>query len=334
MFSYLSNQPFVEYVLERGNIPFIVRGNLECADSIDFSPLLNIRTFPPTESLKVTKRKADGATEDIFIRELHEETVFSGEIDLAEKTPRGIAMALWAIERWADFLCLALGNPRIQVEVQLPVNVVITMSGFKLGAEALVRWASFVISHSELEDHERPRIASALWWYRKGCAAANYSLFESYTAYWNCLEIMCSVSGNKIKKGTTVDEQIQGYLNSKKSIRAGDILHCFNNFVNYSIAQQMKDALKDLIGEEQGTECIYQCFEIKPENNRLYQIRNDINHGNIRENSAEDYQRVYLRGMLLEHIVMAALCAKLKYPISIGGLGINDLWKSIAEPFK
>lgn len=144
------------------------------------------------------------------------------------------------------------------------------------------------------------------------------------TAYWNCLEILCGVSGNKSNQGETIDSQIQNYLKSKKEITAGHILHCYNNFVNYSIKEQMKDALKAMIGDEQASHVIYQCFEIKPDEDRLYQIRNDINHGNIRENSGHDYEKVYYRGMLLWHIVMSLIHQKLGHPISIG-MSVNKL---------
>lgn len=330
MFSYLGDEAFVEFVLKKGSIPFIVRGTLECEANFNFSPVVGIQVSGPTFHLEVIGETTQQTTPiTVFVNELSEEVVFPGEIELPEKTTEGISKALYALELWADLLCLAVGNPKIKIEVQLPVQAVITAES-RLELASFERWAELAVSHFQLEDNERKRVASALWWYRKACAAAYYSVFDSYTAYWNCLEILCNVSGSKINKGQEVDEAIQNYLEGKKEIKAGHILECYNKFVNYSMKSQMKDALKNMPGEEQAEQLVYQCFEIVPEEDRLYQIRNDINHGNIQENSAQDRKRVYLRGMLLSNVVMTLLYHKLGHPISIG-MDINALAEKLSE---
>ena len=324
MLSYLNDKSFVELALESGSIPFIVRGTLECEDNFSFSPAVDILVSGPTFDLEVIGESTEQKKlVEIFVNELSEEVVFPGEIELPERTVEGISKALYALELWADLLCLAVGNPKIKVEVQRPVQAVITSTS-KLELASFEMWEKLTASHLQLEDGERKRVASALWWYRKACSAAYYSVFDSYTAYWNCLEILCNVSGSKINKGPKVDEAIQNYLKSKKTVEAGHILECYNRFVNYSIARQMQDALRAMIGEEQAKQVIYQCFEISPKQDRLYQIRNDINHGNIHENLVRDYERVYVRGMLLSHVVMTLLYYKLGHPISIG-MDINTV---------
>lgn len=81
----------------------------------------------------------------------------------------------------------------------------------------------------------------------------------------------------------------------------------------HNIQKQMRNRLlkADFISSEDAKQIIFQCFEVAPPKDRLSQIRNDINHGNIRENSGVDYKRVYFRGMLLQTIVMKLLYAKL-----------------------
>jgi len=330
MFNYLKDKSFVEFVLNRDNIPFIVRGTLECKAHFDFNPVVGIRVSGPTLHLKVIgedeNQKVMG---NYHVDELTDEAIFPGEIDLPEKNITGISKALYGLELWANFLCLAVGNPKIKVEIQRPVNAVI-VSRSKLDGPALDRWAELINVHFQLDDAERKKVTSALWWYRKACAAAYYSVFDSYTANWNCLEILCSVSGSRINKGSKVDEAIQNYLKGRKRIKAGHILECFNKYVNYSIVRQMKDALTNEIGKEQAKQLVYQCFEILPEENRLYQIRNDINHGNIHENSERNYERVYLRGMLLSEVVMMLLYRKLGHPISVG-MDINTLAEGLSN---
>ncbi len=331
MFSYVLDDAFVEFVLERGSVPFIVRGSLECEANFSFNPIIGVRISGPTYRLKVVGENPEQEDPiNIFVNELYEEAVFSGEIEIPKSTKQGIVRALWALERWADFLCLAMGNPKIRVEVQRPVTAVIT-SRRKMDPAALGRWGKLTAFHSQLKEGERRRIANALWWYRKACAAAYYSVFDSYTAYWNCLEILCNTSGSRLNKGPGVDEAIQDFLRGKTRIKAGHILECYNRFVNYSIPRQMKDALKPVLGEEQSEQFIHQCFEIQPKEDRLYQIRNDINHGNIRENTSQDLERVYLRGMLLSNVVMSLLHSKLGHPISIG-MDINTLAENLANP--
>jgi hypothetical protein len=332
MFSYLDDKAFVDFVLEKGSIPFVVRGSLACSANFNFAPFVGIRISGPTYHIHVIgenpQQQGDAGT--IYVRELNDEAVFPGEIELPERTELGISKALYGLELWADFVCLAVGNPKIIVEIQRPMNAIITArSNFDL--PSLDRWGSLFESYSQLETNERRRLAGVIWWYRKACSTAYYSIFDSYTAYWNCLEIMCNVAGSKVHKGAEADDAIQKYLKGKDKIKAGHILHCYNNFVNYSIKEQMKDALKDLIGEEQASQVTCQCFEIKPEEDRLYQIRNDINHGNIRENSGPAYERVYFRGMLLWNIVMELLYRKLGHPISVG-MNINALAEKLANP--
>ncbi len=331
MLNYLDDKAFVEFVLEKGSIPFIVRGSLECKAHFDFNPIVGIRVSGPTLRIKAV---GEDTNQDIVggyhIDELTDEAIFPGEIVLSEKSIAGISKALYGLELWADFLCLAVGNPKVKIEIQRPVNAVI-ISRSKLDGPSLDRWAKLINAHFQLDDSERKKVSGALWWYRKACATAYYSVFDSYTANWNCLEILCGVSGSRVNKGPEIDEAIQNYLKSKKKIKAGHILECFNKFVNYSIARQMKDVFTEEFGEDQATQLIYQCFEILPEEKRLYQIRNDINHGNIRENSGVVYERVYLRGMLLAHVVMTFLHRKFGHQISLG-IDINTLAEDLSNP--
>jgi hypothetical protein len=106
----------------------------------------------------------------------------------------------------------------------------------------------------------------------------------------------------------------------------------FTNEV-HNIQKQMRIALTraKFISSEQASQIIYQCFDIEPKRDRLYQIRNDINHGNIRENSGLDYERVYFRGMLLQNIVLELLNRKLGHPISLG-MSVNELAEKLKSP--
>jgi hypothetical protein len=297
MLNYIDDQNFVDYVLEKGNIPFMIRGSLSCLANFNFRPVIGIRITGPTYRVSAIGENTKDQNDigDIHIRELFEEVVFPGEIELPEKTKLGVSKALYALELWADFLCLAVGNPKIVVEVQRPVNVVMA-SQINFDVASLDSWASLFANYTKLETSERKRFAGAIWWYRKACATVYYSLFDSYTAYWNCLEILFTNEPHNIQKQMRV-----GLTKAK--------------FIDNEYAKQV----------------IYQCFEVEPKGDRLYRIRNDINHGNIRENSGVDYQRVFFRGMLLQSIVMELLHRKLGHPIS-GGMSVNEQAEKLKPP--
>jgi len=330
MLSYLQDQTFVEFALEKGGIPFVVRGSLTCVSDFNFTPFMKIRISGPTYRVRAIGKNKDKPDEDqpIRVHELLDEVVFPGEIELPEKTKTGISKALYALELWADFLCIADGNPKITVEIQHPTVDISIQRTFE--PNTLYKWADLFQYYLQLEKSKRKQLAGAIWWYRKACNTSYYSLFDSYTAYWNCLKILCDVSGSKVNQGELVDRKIRGYLKNKRSVKAGHILHCYNSFVNYSIKEQMKDALIAELGKAQSSQIIYQCFEVRPEEDRLYQIRNNINHGNIRENTGKDYTRVYFRRMLLSSIVMMLIHKKLGSTISVGK-SVNELAEQLND---
>jgi hypothetical protein len=137
MLSYLNDNTFVEFVLEKGSIPFIVRGSLACSASYNFRPFIGIRISEPTYRIRAIGEnvKQQDNVGTIHIRELIDEVVFPGEIELPEKTKRGISKALYGLELWADFLCLAVGNPKVIIEIQRPINAIIaTRSSFDLAS--------------------------------------------------------------------------------------------------------------------------------------------------------------------------------------------------------
>jgi hypothetical protein len=328
---YLDNPTFVDYVLEKGCIPFVVRGNVKCIENFNFAPLICVQISNTNYRIRVFGENKKEKMNDIIIkvREIVDDVVFSGEIKLPERTIEGISKAINSLELWADFLCITIGNPKIFVEVQKPRDLIIS-SQSTLDYKSLQRLVNLLRQHLQLGIEERSKLESVLWWYRKASSAAYYSLFDSYTAYWNCLEILCSVSGSKLHQGVDIDNKIEVYLKGKIKITSGHILHCYNNFVNYSIKEQIKDALITILKNDIALEVIYQCFEIKPEGERLYQIRNDINHGNIRENSEKDYLYVYYRGELLRHIVFILINNKLGQNIS-NGMSVNKFAEKLQE---
>jgi hypothetical protein len=309
MQNYLEEQNFIDDVIETGKIKFVVHGNLTCQFPINFKG--DIFIHPPTVRVKANHRDKDKESEinldKVHFRDLEGETVFRGEMLVKERNLTGIGNALDELELWADMLCLAHGNPKIHLEIQLPIRV-ISATRRDIELQDIREWHRFEAVLGKLPKARQDRIKRALWWYRKGCSLHNYSIFDTYTAFWNVLEIVCAVSGNLTRKGTDIDEAVQKYLASKKKITAGDISHCYNSIVKYGIPEQMKDALIPLLNSsDEADQWVYYCFKVKPDKDRFYQIRNDINHGNISATNTADLRRVYLRGMILQDFVFCCL---------------------------
>lgn len=309
MFDYLADEGFITWAIKRSKITFIVHGSLTCETPVTFP--WDISIGPPTTQVMVKGvdriSKTEVSLDKVYFHELVNETVFYGEIALRDATRDGVVEALGLLERWADLLCLAHGNPKIQLEIQIPIRV-ITETGRPIEDRHIDRWHRLIPLMHVLPDEIRSRVDRGLWWYRKGCNAQRTSLFDAYAAFWNVLEILCGVSGSRHQKGPDVDEKIRKYLGSQKSIRAGHIVHCYNSLVNYGIPAQVKGALTEILGdEERATKWSFYCFDAKPKDVSFYKIRNDINHGNIRENNLTEARRVFLRGMLLQHLVYVCL---------------------------
>lgn len=317
MQNYLVEKNFIDDVIETGKIKFIVHGNLTCQFPINFKG--DILIHPPTVRVKVDHRDKDKEHEinldKVHFRELEGETVFRGEMMVTEKNLLAIGSALEQLELWADMLCLAHGNPKIHLEIQVPIRA-ISAARRDIELKDVSEWHRFEAVMHRLPKEQQNRIKRALWWYRKGCSLHNYSIFDTYTAFWNVLEILTNVSGNLTRKGAEVDEALRKYLSSKKKVTAGDISHCYNSIVKYGIPDQMKDALSPLLNNpDEAEQWVYYCFKVKPDEDRFYQIRNDINHGNISATNITDLRRVYLRGMILQSFVFCCLNRILGVPL-------------------
>lgn len=109
-------------------IPVLVRGRLACAANFNFMPFIGIRISGPIYLVFAIEEnmKQPHDAGKIYVQELVDEVVFPGGIELPEKTRTGVPKAPYGLELWTDFLCLAVGNPKITVEIQRPINVVMS----------------------------------------------------------------------------------------------------------------------------------------------------------------------------------------------------------------
>ena len=163
--SYLDDSAFVDFVLERGSIPFVVHGSISCLANFNFAPFIGVKISKPTYHVRVfgENLKEPDDTIKINVAELIDEVVFPGEIELPERSKTGISKALHSLELWADFLCIAVGNPKVIVEIQRPINVVIPLQS-NFDYPSLQSWGHLIEQYLKLASEERKKLARVLWW--------------------------------------------------------------------------------------------------------------------------------------------------------------------------
>lgn len=140
-------------------------------------------------------------------------------------------------------------------------------------------------------DHQQRLIWRAAWWLRQ-CRRSifvdpNPSVFGEYLAYWNALECLTEAVCDRRNPPETLtklekDKAIQEYEAKHQTLTSGDIDKLYNEVVNPGLPRLIRHALTVCFGVV-GEQYYAECFTRKPKYSRLYQVRNDIAHGNIVE---------------------------------------------------
>lgn len=209
---------------------------------------------------------------------------------------------------------------------------------FKLGHSALGWWS--YISHgtsggvihklerdknleiiirniSNLPVNTRKKIDAALYWIRepRNLIRDSYrsDILRIYSAYWNAFECLVdaaheiipeqgiSKSERKRQKEKEVNDIVDKIKKQNKELTLEDVIECAR-IVNPGFRAKASHALR-VCFPDVAMRLINQCFEIPEKNNRLYQIRNDIDHGNIDAENPEELYRVEQRFNYLDAIV-------------------------------
>lgn len=160
-----------------------------------------------------------------------------------------------------------------------------------------------ILGKLEKCSHEHRQILiRSMWWMRQarhdiltGNAAA--SVFSLYLSYWNAFECLvdfvCQIKPlskfSKSEKRRMVTEYFEGRVGAPC---IDDIEKCYHEIVNPGLKIRATHALITAFGEHVGKEFCVECFTKAPVEERLYQIRNDIDHGNIVEYSFSTRLRV------------------------------------------
>jgi hypothetical protein len=126
-----------------------------------------------------------------------------------------------------------------------------------------------------------------------------------YAGYWNAFE--CLVDAICLlrprPKVGAVDKQaaIDMFIAAKNGkLDAAAITECYREFVDPGLKAKASHALK-VCFPDRADQYVEECFQMKPEKDRLYNIRNAINHGDVNADDpiellriADRYERLWI----------------------------------------
>jgi len=149
-------------------------------------------------------------------------------------------------------------------------------------------------------------------------------LFRIYSAYWNAFE--CLVEAvlvlYPLHKLTKSEKQrlIEDYMAKRDGkITSEDIVRCYQEIVNPGFVGKASHALNMCFSDE-AESYIRECFRLDDRINRLYDIRNAINHGDIDAENPLELLRVESRLHELWIIVWRLFGKFVPFPAPAGRL--------------
>lgn len=149
----------------------------------------------------------------------------------------------------------------------------------------------------------KQRVEAALFWVRepRNLLMEFYrnDVLRVYSAYWNAFECLVEAiialrpmpkSDRKSKR-----ELLDRFLSERKGrLTLHDVQDCYQRIVNPGFVGKAAHALQICFGPE-ASQYIDECFRLSDKRNRLYDIRNAINHGTIDAEHPEELTRVQSR---------------------------------------
>jgi len=159
------------------------------------------------------------------------------------------------------------------------------------------------------------KVRSALYWIRepRQLVMEGYrgDVLRVYAGYWNafeCLvEVVCLLRPppklGRVKKQAGIDAFVAAH---KGKLDAAAISECYKTFVDPGFKAKASHALK-VCFPERAEQYVVECFRMKPKQDQLYMIRNDIDHGNVDADNPSELLRVEDRLNRLWMIVFGML---------------------------
>lgn len=166
-----------------------------------------------------------------------------------------------------------------------------------------------------LQPDVRRKVTSALHWIcePRQMVMERYrsDVLRLYAGYWNafeCLvEAVCILRPQpKLSKKEKQDKIDQFLADHGGKLDAASVGECYRNYVDPGFVAKASHALKQCF-PERADGYVIECFRTKPEQDRLYNIRNAINHGDIDVGNLQELIRVEDKHRRLWMIVFGML---------------------------
>jgi hypothetical protein len=158
-------------------------------------------------------------------------------------------------------------------------------------------------SACKLPAEVRRKIDAALYWIREPRNLVMEShrpdLLRVFSAYWNAFECLVDAvlairpqpNRSKSQKQAAIDSFVAA---KSGQLTSADILDCYHQIVNPGLVGKATHAFKVCFPEHADL-YVHECFKMKPREDRLYDIRNAINHGDIDAENITELLRVEAR---------------------------------------
>lgn len=153
------------------------------------------------------------------------------------------------------------------------------------------------------------KVEAALYWIREpGNLVQEWhrsDVLRLYAGYWNAFECLVEAMTllrpqqklSKANKQRLIDEFVS---QREGKLTAEDIQNCYRRIVDPGFSEKARHALLVCFPNEAET-YFFECFQAV---DKLYQIRNDINHGNVDAEDPNELLRIETRLHILAKIVL------------------------------
>jgi hypothetical protein len=159
------------------------------------------------------------------------------------------------------------------------------------------------------------KVRAALYWIRepRRLVMEGYrsDVLSVYAGYWNafeCLvEAVCVLRPRPKLRPVEKQAHIDAFVAERNGkLDSNAISECYKSFVDPGFVAKASHALRVCFANR-ADQYIVECFRMKPESDRLYSIRNAINHGDIDVDKPRELLRVADRHSRLWMIVFGML---------------------------
>jgi hypothetical protein len=166
-------------------------------------------------------------------------------------------------------------------------------------------------SLNRLPTQVQQKVRAALYWIRYPkrmvLESMKSDLLEVYAGYWNAfeslVEAVCLLRPQKKLTRQEKKDGIKTFLSERnKELDAESIAELYKLYVNPGFVSKAAHALRECCGAR-AEGYIQECFKVKPESNRLYAVRNAIDHGDVDTDDVREMFRVSDRLSRLKMIV-------------------------------